>query len=141
MSNSWSGMGQPLHRSGCVSMVFFALLSCSSLRIFFGWCCWSFLWMSCASDFSNGGLLPALWYISCSLSSLRLSIVQMNVPSGLCSEVCVGFAGRCVSSYRLAGWMSRSWLIGVVENVRLTDLHPSDFAGFIGGSSLDLALC
>ena len=57
------------------------------------------------SDSSNGELLAALLYISCSLSNLRLSIVQMRVPSGLCSEVCVGFVGCCVSSYRLVGWM------------------------------------
>jgi hypothetical protein len=82
-----------------VSMVFFALLSCSSLRIFFGWCCLSFLWIRCASDSSNGGLLVVLLYISCSLSSLRFSIVQMRVhTSSLCSEVGVGFVGCWVSS-------------------------------------------
>jgi hypothetical protein len=37
--------------------------------------------------------LAVLLYISCSLSSLRFSIVQMRVPSSLCSEVCVGFVG------------------------------------------------
>ena len=75
VSNSWYGMGHSPHRSGFVSMMFFALLSCISLKIFFGWCCLSFVWMSCASNFSNGGLLAALLYISCNLSSLRLSIV------------------------------------------------------------------
>ena len=98
-----------------------------------GLCCLSFLWTRCASDFSNGGLLAALLYISCNLSSLRLSIVQMRVPSGLYSEMCVGFAGCCVSSYRFFGWMSRSGLIGVVENVRLADLYPSIVIGFFGG--------
>ena len=89
--------------------------------------------MSCASDSSNGGLLAALFYISRSLSNLRLSIVQMSISSGMCSEVCVGFIGCCVSSYRLVWWMSRTGLIGVVENVRLTDLHPSIVTGSIGG--------
>ena len=37
-------------------------------------------------------------------------------------------------------WMSRSGLIGVVENVRLVDLQPSFVIGFTGGGSfLDLA--
>ena len=61
----------------------------------------------------------------------------MRVPCGLCSEVCVGFVGRCVSSYRLVGMMSRSGLIGVVENIRLADLHhPSIVIGFIKGGLL-----
>jgi len=80
--------------------------------------------MSCASNFSNGGLLAVLLYISCILFSLRLSIVQMGVPFGLCSEVRDGFVGFCVISYRLVGWVSRSGLIGVVENARLTDFNP-----------------
>ena len=42
VSNSLSGMGHPPHRSGCESMMLFALQSCSSLRIFVGWCCLSF---------------------------------------------------------------------------------------------------
>ncbi len=88
----------------------------------------------CASDFSNGGFLAALLYISCNLSSLRLSIVQMRVPSSLCSEVCVGFVGCCVSSYRFVGW--RSGFIGVVENVRLANLNPSIVIGFFGGGVL-----
>ena len=49
--------------------------------------------MRFASDFSNDGLLAELLYISCNLSSRRLSIVQMIVPSCLCSEVHVGFVG------------------------------------------------
>ena len=89
--------------------------------------------MSCASDFSNGGLLDALLYISCNLSILRLSILQMRAPFGLCSEVCVGFVGCCVSLYRLVGWMYRSRLIGVVENIRLANLHPSGVVRFTGG--------
>ncbi len=89
--------------------------------------------MSRAIDSSNGGLLAALLYISCSLSSLRLSFVQMRVLSGLSSEVCVGFVGCGVSSYRLVGWMSRSGLIGDVENVKLPDLHPSIETEIIGG--------
>ena len=80
-----------------------------------------------------------LLYMSCSLSSLRFSIMQMRVPSGLCSVVCDGFVGCWVSSYLLVGWMSRSGLIGVVEKVRLVHLHPSFVMGFTwGGSSLDL---
>ena len=126
-------MGHPPHRSGCVSMVFFALLSCNSLRIFFWWCCLSFLWVRYASDSSNYGLLAVLLYISCSLSSLRFSIVHMRVSSGMCSEGCVCFAGYWVSSYLLVGWMSKSVFIGDVENVRLSDLHPSSVVGFTGG--------
>ena len=71
--------------------------------------------------------------MSCSLFSLLFSIVQMRVPSGMCSVVCDGFVGCCVSSYLLVGWMSRSGLIGVVENVRLADLHPSLVIWFTGG--------
>ena len=57
----------------------------------------------------------------------------MRVPSGLCSVVCDGFVGCWVSSYLLVGWMSRSELIGVVENVRLVDLHSSVVMGFTSG--------
>ena len=57
----------------------------------------------------------------------------MRVPSGLCSVVCDGFVGRWVSSYLLVGWMSRSALLGVVENVRLFDLHPSVVMRFTEG--------
>jgi hypothetical protein len=81
--------------------------------------------MRCASDSSKGGLLVELLYMSCSLSSLRSSIVQMRVPSGLCSVVRDGIVGCWVSSYLLIGWMSRSGLIGVVENIRLVDLYLS----------------
>ena len=89
--------------------------------------------MRCASDSSNGELLGVLLYMSCSLSNLRFSIVQMRGPSGLCSMVCDGFVGCWVSSYLLVGLMSKSGLIGVVENVRLVDLHPSFVMGFSGG--------
>ena len=92
-----------------------------------------FLWMRCASDSSKGGLLGEMLYMSCSISSLRLSIVQMRVSSGLCSVVCDGIVECWISSYLLVGWMSRSGLIGVVENVRLADLHPSFVMGFTGG--------
>ena len=81
--------------------------------------------MRCASDSSNGGFSGVLSYMSCSLSSLRFSIVLMRVPSGLCSVVCDGLVGCWVSSYLLVRWMSRSGSIGVVENVRLVYLHPS----------------
>ncbi len=89
--------------------------------------------MRCASDSSNGGLLDVLLYMSYSLSSLRLSIVQIRVPSSLCSVVRDGFVGCCASSYLLVGWMSISGLIGVVKNVRLVDLHPSVVMGFTWG--------
>ena len=84
----------------------------------------------CASDSSNGGLFDVLLYMSCSLSSLRFYIVQMRVPFGLCNVVCDGFVGCWVSSYMLVGCMSWSGLIGVVESVRLVDLHPSFVIGF-----------
>ncbi len=74
-----------------------------------------------------------LLYMSCSLSCLRFSIVQMRIPSGLCSVACDGFIGGWLSSYLLVGWMSRSGLIGVMENVWLVDLHPSFVIGFPGG--------
>ena len=74
-----------------------------------------------------------LLYMSCRLSSLRFSIVQMRVPSGLCRVVCDRLVGCWVSSYLLVGWMSRSGLIGVVENVRLVDLYLSFFMGFTRG--------
>jgi len=59
--------------------------------------------------------------------------VQVRVPSGLCSVVCGGFVGFWVSSYLLGGWMSRSGLIGVVESVRLVNLHPSFVMKFTRG--------
>ena len=65
-----------------------------------------------------------LLYMSHSLSSLLFSIVPMRVPTRMCSVVCDEFVGCWVSSYLLVGWMSRSGLIGVVEDVRLIDLHP-----------------
>ena len=83
-------MGYPPHKSGWVSMVFLALLSWSSSWIFLRSFCLMFLWMRCASDSSNGGVSGVLLYMSCSLSSLRFSIVQMGVPSGLCRVVCDG---------------------------------------------------
>ena len=97
------------------------------------WCCLLLLRIRCASDSSKGGLLCELLYMSCSLSSLRLSIVQMWVLSGLCNVVCDRFVGRWVSSYLLDESMSRSGLIGLVENVRLVDLHPYFVMGFTSG--------
>jgi len=73
VSYSLSGMGHPPPRSGCVSVMFFALLSRRSRSIFFGWCCLSDLWMSFARDSSNGGFVGILLYMSCSL------IVQSSV--------------------------------------------------------------
>jgi hypothetical protein len=58
-------------------------------------------------------------------SSLLFSIVHMVVPSGLCSVWCVCFVGCWVGSYRFIGCVSISGMIGVVEYVRLFDLHPS----------------
>ena len=59
--------------------------------------------------------------------------MQIRVPTGLCSVVCDGFVGCWVSSYLLIGWMSRSGLIGIVENVRFVDLHPYFVMGFTSG--------
>jgi hypothetical protein len=89
-----------------------------------------FLWLRCASDSSNCGLLGVLLYMSCSLSILRFSIVQTRVPAGLCSVIFDGFVGCWASLYLLVGWMSKYGLIGIVENVRLVDLHPSFMMGF-----------
>jgi hypothetical protein len=88
VSYSLSGMGHSPHRRCCVSVMFFALLSRISRSIIFGWCCLSCLWMSFARDSSNGGFMGMVLYMSCSLSNLLFSIVQMVVPSGLCSEMC-----------------------------------------------------
>jgi len=54
--------------------------------------------MCFARDSSNVGFVGMLLYMSCSLSNLMYSTVQMVVPPGLCSVVCVGFVGCCVSS-------------------------------------------
>ena len=59
--------------------------------------------------------------------------MQTRVPFGQCSVVCDGFVGCRVSSYLLVGWMSRSGLIGVMENVKLVDLHRFFVIGFTGG--------
>ncbi len=59
--------------------------------------------------------------------------MQLVVPFGVCTRVCLDFVGCWLSSYRLVGWMSRPGLIGVVENVMLADLHPSIVTGFSGG--------
>ena len=58
---------------------------------------------------------------------LSVSIVHMVVSYGLCNVVCVCVCvvGCCVSSYRWAGYVSRSGLMGVVEKVRFGDLHSS----------------
>ena len=78
-----------------MSTIFFALLSCNSLRIFVVWCCLSFLCMSLARDSANGGFVSMRFYISCSLSILRFFILYMLVPSGLYRAV---FVGCCMSS-------------------------------------------
>ena len=98
-SYSLSGISHPPQRSGCVFGVVFALLSWSSLWIFFSLCWLSCLCTSLASDSSNGGFAPSCLYMSWSLSSHKLSIEQTVVPSGLCSVVCVCCVGCCASSY------------------------------------------
>ena len=92
--------------------------------------------MSLARDSANGGFVLSCLYMSRSLSSLLFSIVHMLVPSGLCNVVCVCRAGYCVSSYRLVGCPSRSGLMGMVEKVRLGDLHPSSVFGLTLGVCL-----
>jgi hypothetical protein len=99
------------------------------------------LCMSLARDSANGGLVLSCLYISCSLSSRLLSIVHIVVPSGLCSVVCVCSVGCCDSSYRWVGCVSRSGLMGVVEKVRLGDLHPSSVRWLDGGVRLFVLLC
>ena len=83
------------------------------------------LCISLARDSANGGFVPSCLYMSWSLSSLLFSIVHIAVPSGLCSVLCVSNVGCCDNSYRWVGYASRSGLMGVVEKVRLGDLHPS----------------
>ena len=85
--------------------------------------------MSLARDSANGGFVLSCLYVSWSLYSLLFSIVHMVVTSGLCSVLCVFSVGCCVTSYRWVGCVSKSGLIGVVENVRLGDLHPSAVFG------------
>ena len=98
------------------------------------------LCMSLARDSANGGFVLSCLYMSWSLSSLLFSIVHLVVPSGLCSVVCVFCVGCCVSSYRWVGCVSRSGLIGVVEKVRLGDLHPSVVFWLAGGLHLFVLL-
>jgi len=92
--------------------------------------------MSLASDSANGGFALSCLYMSWSLSSSLFSIVHMVVPSGLCSVVCVFSVVCCASSYRWVGYVSRSGLTGVVEKVRLGDLHPSAVCWLAGGVHL-----
>ena len=99
------------------------------------------LCMSLARDSANGGLTLSCLYISWSLSSRLLYIVHIVVPFGLCSVVCVCFCvGCCVSSYRWAGYVSRSGLMGVVEKLRLGDLYPSAVFGLTWGVHLFILL-
>ena len=107
----------------------FELVSWSSLWTFLRLCCVLCLCISLAKDSANGGFVLSCLYISWSLSSRLLSIVHIVVPSGLCSVVCVCSVGCCDSSYRWVGCVSRSGFMGVVETVRLGDLHPSSFSG------------
>jgi hypothetical protein len=99
------------------------------------------LCMRLAKGSANGGLVLSCLYMSWSLSSLLFSIVHMVLSYGLCSVVYVCYAGCCSSSYRLVGCVSRSGLMGVVEEVRLGDLHPSSVIGLTLGVRLfDLLL-
>jgi hypothetical protein len=91
------------------------------------------LCMSLERDTANAGFVLSCVYMSWSLSSLLFSIVHRVVPFGLCHVVCVCCVGCCVSSFRLVGCASRSGLIGVVEKVRLGDLHPSSVFGLTLG--------
>ena len=92
--------------------------------------------MSLNRDSANGGFVSMFLYISCSLSSLRFSILHMVAASGLRRVVCDGFVGCCVSSKDRVGWISRSELMGVVENVRFGDLHPPIVKEFSGSKLL-----
>ena len=78
--------------------------------------------------------------MSWSLSSLLFSIEHMVVPSGLCNVVCMCCVGCCVSSYRWVRCVPRSRLMGVVENVRFGDLHPSVILGLTWGVRLFVLL-
>ena len=53
---------------------------------------------------------------------------------------CVCCVGCRVSSYRLVGFASRSGLMGVVEKMRLGDLHPSSVFGLTLGVRLFVLL-
>ena len=46
------------------------------------------------------------------------------------------FLGCCASSYWWVGWVSRSGMMGDVENMRFGDLHPPLASGFSGGVRL-----
>ena len=62
------------------------------------------------------------------------------MPSGLCNVVCMCCVGCCVSSYRWVRCVPRSRLMGVVENVRFGDLHPSVILGLTWGVRLFVLL-
>jgi hypothetical protein len=96
--------------------------------------------MSLARGSANLGFVLSCLHMSWSLSSLLFSIVHMVVPSGLCNVACVCCVGCCVSSNRLVGCVSRSGLMGVVEKVRLGDLHPSSVFALIMGLRLFVLL-
>jgi hypothetical protein len=56
------------------------------------------------------------------------------------SCVCVCIVGCCDSSYRWIGCASKYGLMGVVEKVRLGDLHPSVVFWLAGGVHLFVLL-
>ncbi len=103
VSYSLTGIGHPPHTRGCVTSLFCALHSRSSLGIFFVWCCLLFRWISVASDSANDGYVTALLYMSWSSSSRLFSMLHMVVPSGLCKVACVCFVGYYVSLYGRVG--------------------------------------
>ncbi len=74
-------------------------------------------------------LLKKSW----SLSIRLFPMVHIITPSSLCKVLCIGFVGNCFSSYPFVGWVPRSRCMGVVENVRFGDLHPSLVYEFSGG--------
>ena len=71
-----------------------------------------------------------------SLSSRLFSVAHIVLPTGKCRVVCVIFVGCCTSSHSRVGWVSRSRLIGDVENARFGDLHPPIVNVFCGGTFL-----
>jgi hypothetical protein len=93
-----SGIGHPPHIRVCVSSLFCALLSSSSLNNLFLWCCLLLRCISFVSDLENGGSVSVFLYMSCNLPTCMFSMVHMGVPFVLCKVICVCFVGCCVSS-------------------------------------------
>jgi hypothetical protein len=73
--------------------MFFALLSCSSLRVFVVWCCVSFLCMSLAMDSANGGFVSmfCIFRVVCLVLDFLYCIWWFRqVYVGLCAFVSFG---------------------------------------------------